>query len=70
MKIALDIDNFDFYLPIGFFDKLNKDNDYIEKHGGTPISVEEKIRIAVDIALSNPQKHFHIIYPDEGREME
>lgn len=70
MKISLDIDNFNFYVPIEFFDRLNKENDYVQKHGGTPVSVEERIRIAVDIALSNTQKHFHIVYDDEGRETE
>lgn len=61
MKISLDIDTYEFTIPYEFFEKLNADNEFIEKHNGTPISVEERIRIAFDIALSK-KKTYNIEY--------
>ena len=58
MKITLDLETNIITAPKNFFDKIAKENEIIEKHGGTPIKPMERVKNAFEIAMSNTDKYF------------
>lgn len=37
MKVSLDLETNELTVPKNFFDNIQKQNELIEKHGGTPV---------------------------------
>lgn len=60
MKITLDLDTNEIVVPKNFFRVIEKQNDLIEKHGGTPVKPMEVIKNAFNEAMSNTDKYVHV----------
>ena len=59
MKVSLDLETNELTVPKNFFYNIQKQNELIEKHGGTPVPPTEVIRNAFETALSNTDKYLH-----------
>lgn len=59
MKITLDLETSEIIVPKNFFEKIEKENEVIEKHGGTPVKPVERIKKAFDTAMANTDKYLH-----------
>ena len=59
MKITLDLETCEIIVPKNFFQKVEKENDVITKHGGTAVSPTERIKAAFNKAMENTDKYLH-----------
>ena len=57
MKITLDINTNEITVPKTFFATISKENEIIEKAGGTGKDYRTRIREAMEEALSNTDKY-------------
>lgn len=60
MKITLDLDTCEIVVPKNFFVNIQKQNDLIEKHNGTPVKPMDVIRNAFETALGDTDKYVHV----------
>lgn len=60
MKITLDLETNEIIVPKNFFEKIDKENEIITNHGGTPTKPVERIRKAFETALENSDKYLHV----------
>ena len=60
MKITLDLETCVITAPKNFFDKITKENEIIEKAGGTPISYKDRLAKALETALANTDKYLQL----------
>ena len=60
MKITLDLDTCDITVPKNFFKNIEKQNDLIAKHGGTPVKPMDVIRNSFATAMENTDKYVHV----------
>ena len=56
MKITLDLETCDITVP----KNIEKQNDLIAKHGGTPVKPMDVIRNSFATAMENTDKHVHV----------
>ena len=59
MKITLDLETCEITVPKNFFEKIDKENELIEKHGGKAVKPLERIETAFRTALDNTDKYLH-----------
>ena len=57
MKVTLDLDTNELTVPKNFFDKIAKENEVIEKHGGNPVSPVDRVKNAFNAAMANTDKY-------------
>lgn len=57
MKITLDIDTKQITVPKTFFAAIAKENEIIEKAGGTPIPYRDRLTKALEEALADTDKN-------------
>ena len=60
MKITLDLDTNEIIVPKNFFEKIDKENEVIEKHGGNIVGATDRIKNSFNIAMSNTDKYLHV----------
>lgn len=60
MKITLDLDTCNIVVPKNFFKNIEKQNDLILKHNGTPVKPMDVIRNAFEAALGDTDRHVHV----------
>lgn len=60
MKVVLDIETSEITVPTNFFRNIEKQNDLISKHGGTPVKPMDVLRNAFDKAMSDTDKYVHV----------
>ena len=60
MKITLDLETCDITVPKNFFKNIEKQNDLIAKHGGTPVKPMDVIRNSFATAMENTDKYVHV----------
>lgn len=59
MKITLDLETSEIIVPKNFFEKIEKENEVITKHGGTAVKPVDRIKKAFDTAMENTDKYLH-----------
>jgi hypothetical protein len=59
MKITLDLDTCEIVVPKNFFEKIEKENELIAKHEGTPVKPIDRIKKAFNTAMENTDKYLH-----------
>ena len=59
MKVTLDLETNEIIVPKNFFEKISKENEIIEKHGGNPISPVNRVKNAFETAMSDTDKYLH-----------
>ena len=59
MKITLDLETCEITVPKNFFEKIEKENEVITKHGGTAVKPVERIKNAFNTAMDNTDKYLH-----------
>lgn len=59
MKITLDLETCEIVVPKNFFEKIEKENEVITKHGGTAVKPVDRIKNAFDTAMENTDKYLH-----------
>ena len=60
MKITLDLGTNEIIVPKNFFKDIDKQNEMIEKVGGTRISGIELIKKSLEKAMSDTDKYLHV----------
>ena len=60
MKITLDLETKEIIVPKNFFEKIEKENEIIANHGGTPIKAIDRIKNAFEAALAETDKYLHV----------
>lgn len=60
MKITLDLETCEIVVPKNFFVKIEKENEIITKHGGTPITPVDRIKNAFTTATDNTDKYLRV----------
>jgi hypothetical protein len=60
MKITLDLETSEIIVPKNFFTKIDKENEVIAKHGGTPVKPVDRIKAAFEKAVSDTDKYLHV----------
>ena len=63
MRITLDLDTNEIIVPKNFFKDIEKQNQLIEKTGGTPIKAIDLIKKSFEIAMSNTDKYLSVNAP-------
>jgi hypothetical protein len=59
MKITLDLETNEIVVPKNFFEKIDKENELITKHGGTAVKPVERIKKAFETAMADTDKYLH-----------
>lgn len=59
MKITLDLETCEITVPKNFFEKIEKENEVITKHGGTAVKPVDRIKKAFETAMDNTDKYLH-----------
>jgi hypothetical protein len=59
MKITLDLETCEITVPKNFFEKIEKENEVITKHGGTAVKPVDRIKKAFNTAMDNTDKYLH-----------
>ena len=57
MKVTLDLKTNEITVPKSFFETIDKENDIIKAHGGTPVSPVERIKAAFETAIADTDKY-------------
>ena len=57
MKVSLDLKTNEITVPKSFFEAIDKENDIIKAHGGTPVSPVERIKAAFETAIGDTDKY-------------
>lgn len=60
MKVVLDIDSCEITVPANFFVNIQKQNDLIAAHDGTPVPPMEVIKNAFNTAMKDTDKYVHV----------
>lgn len=60
MKVTLDLTTKDITVPKSFFDAIEKENEIIEAHDGTPVSPVDRIKAAFEEAMKDTDKHLRV----------
>lgn len=60
MKITLDLETSEIVVPKNFFEKIDKENEVITKHGGTAVKAVERIKAAFEKGISDTDKYLHV----------
>lgn len=60
MKVVLDVETSEITVPTNFFRNIEKQNDLISKHGGTPVKPMDVLRNAFDKAMADTDKYVHV----------
>ena len=60
MKITLDLETKEIVVPKNFFEKIEKENEVISKHGGNPVKAIERIKNAFAEAMADTDKYLHV----------
>lgn len=60
MKVVLDTETCEITVPVNFFRNVEKQNEIIEKHGGTPVKPMDVLKNAFDTAMSATDKYVHV----------
>lgn len=60
MKITLDLDTCEIVVPANFFVNIQKQNDLIAAHDGTPVPPMEVIKNAFNTAMKDTDKYVHV----------
>lgn len=59
MKITLDLETNEITVPKNFFTAIKKQNETIEKMGGTPIKPMDLIQKSFEVAMSDTDRYLH-----------
>lgn len=59
MKITLDLETSEIIVPKNFFQKIEKENEVITKHGGNAVAPVDRIKAAFAKAMENTDKYLH-----------
>ncbi|MBQ9913554.1 MAG: hypothetical protein IJO73_04935 [Clostridia bacterium] len=59
MKVTLDLETCEIVVPKNFFEKIEKENEVITKHGGTAVKPVDRIKKAFETAMENTDKYLH-----------
>lgn len=60
MKITLDLDTCEITVPTNFFVNIQKQNELIAAHDGTPVPPMEVIKNAFNTAMKDTDKYVHV----------
>lgn len=60
MKVVLDTETSEITVPANFFRNIEKQNDLISNHGGTPVKPMDVLRNAFDKAMADTDKYVHV----------
>ena len=60
MKITLDLDTCEITVPTNFFVNIQKQNELIAAHDGTPVPPMEVINNAFNTAMKDTDKYVHV----------
>ena len=59
MKVTLDLETCELVVPKNFFKVIEKENELILKHKGTPVKPVDRIKNAFETALKDTDKYLH-----------
>lgn len=60
MKVTLDLETSEMIVPKNFFEKIEKENEVIAKHGGQPVKAVERIKLAFEKTMSDTDKYLRV----------
>lgn len=60
MRITLDLETNELFVPKNFFRNIEKQNTTIEKMGGAPIKATDLIVKSFETAMSDTDKYLHV----------